>query len=274
MCNISDKWILVIQYLILHFMTGLTYNEMTYEDRFNRLKLNVELIDPSFKDYIKVLESQFNINHTLLWNHWSGTQDFYVPYGPCEQLIMQSLFKSQDFLFASSVLVRQGLYGSARVLFRPAFEYLLIGKFIAISQNDRLAEKWFNLDPIHVTNHLLNRISNNDLHEIRTVYSAFHKFTHATSGAGQVKFEVEDLKPEIHHDLLWIMLLLTFNYHLLNSHFITGQLRYRSKVWFGKEQENKDLRLKAREQKKWIIQNLSSIGKKLRKEYTASWTIK
>jgi len=247
---------------------------MTYSERNKHQEESIDRITTAFNDETKLIEDFFDIQQKLFDNYFFAVMNKGRIHLNSTKMFCQAFIKNHNLIFSSSLLVKQSLYGTARVLFRQILEFLILAKYVSVADDELLARKWLLGEPIHLTNDVFNKIKNPNIHELRATYKAFHKYTHAASGSVQIHFKREKLVDELHHDLVWILILLVLNYHLLCSHVITDDMKYFADYWGDKEAESKQLRKQAKDLKSKVIKKLTSSGRKFIREYVSSWEVK
>lgn len=157
-------------------------------------------------------------------------------------LLANTLFNQTYLSLSILILLKQTLYGSARILLRQFFEALLIAKYS--EQDASLTEKWkanvegkTNIKRISVNVDVLSKLEKKgiDVSELRKTWKLLNLFVHSTPQAQQILRvpiverdsdgkEVEKwressyLMPNVEYTLDLLFLLLCMNFHLLISH--------------------------------------------------------
>lgn len=247
---------------------------MIYAERYKHQKQSFTRISRAFEDEIHLTEEFFDIQQQLFDNYFFAIVDKGQIHLSSSKVLCQAFIKNQSLIFSASILVRQSQYGTARVLFRQILEFLIFAKYVSVSNDELFARKWLLHEPIHMTNHVLNKIKHPSTHELRAIYKAFHGYTHAASGAVQIHFNRQKLVDELHHDLVWILILQVLNYHLLCSHVITDNMKYYADYWGDNGTESKQLRKKAKDVKRKIVSKLTAKGRATIREYVNTWEVK
>lgn len=122
-------------------------------------------------------------------------------------------------------MTRNGLYGPARTLLRHVFEYLVVAKYCALSEDNRVFDRWDAGDTVYFTKGVLNKIVTPDISELKDFWRLMCKYSHSTTTSQQVTVEWEGSEDDIYVTLCFVRALLECQYHLLNSILITKSMR-------------------------------------------------
>ena len=71
-------------------------------------------------------------------------------------ILFSCFHKNLISLFSSYKLSLEGLYGPARPILRNVYEYLMIAKFSNVSGSLKVLNKWYNHQPIFLTNMVIS----------------------------------------------------------------------------------------------------------------------
>lgn len=163
-----------------------------------------------------------------------------------DNIVVNNTLLNLPYLGNSIMLLTENtLYGSARVLLRQFFEYLILGKFSEF--NREIIFKWKNKIEkdrrydINLSNDALNKIPKNVV-KLKELWRELCEMTHPTKYAQQVpRFpastgkkrnkeiqqtrKATNFEPDVHYTLDLLFVLLCMNYHLLISNW--GRKSYR-----------------------------------------------
>jgi len=148
-------------------------------------------------------------------------------------VVDNTILNQTNLTYSIMILLENSFYGSARVLLRQYFEYLIVGKFSEFDNGDIL-KKWqsksndstkFN---INLSYDILNKLTGKNISEIRKIWKLLSDISHPTKYAQQVPFVLlsgssvswlEESFRDIHYTFDLFFMLLCMNYHLLNSNW-------------------------------------------------------
>jgi hypothetical protein len=184
----------------------------------------------------KLIDIQCNIaSYFMGW--WSSNTPFAHSGHSAEiyPLLISSFHKNIFSLFSALRLSSCGLYGADRSLMRNIFEWLMISKFSAISDNPSVMKKWHNEETIYFSNSVLKKIKVPSPEEFFTFWSIACEYSHATRSSLQISLDIDDEEnfKDIKINVAVINALLECNYHLLNTHLITSEYEYMGKFYYG-----------------------------------------
>ncbi|MEM2160733.1 MAG: hypothetical protein QXN55_07260 [Candidatus Nitrosotenuis sp.] len=145
-----------------------------------------------------------------------------------------ALLNQINLSYSIMMLIESGFHGSARVLLRQFFEFLLVGKFSEFDDGNIL-RKWeskINNNrefDINLSRDVLHKINpQKDIERLKTMWSTLSDVSHPTKYAQQIPpisptgDQVEWLKlnyVNIHFTLDLFFMLLCMNQHLLTNHW-------------------------------------------------------
>ena len=148
-------------------------------------------------------------------------------------VVNNSLLSLTNLTYSIMIMLENSFYGSARVLLRQYFEYLIMSKFSEFD-NDNILEKWqtksndstkFN---INLSHDILNKLTGKNISEIRKMWKILSDVTHPTKYAQQVPFVltsgnsiswIKENFLNMHFTFDLFFMLLCMNYHLLISNW-------------------------------------------------------
>lgn len=248
--------------------------EILIKDFQRTEKENTKASKQSLKNNIAIFESFFEVQQKLFDNHFWGVLDPYYGLQNYERIVMQSFRKNIHLLYIAHNLTVQGNYGSANILLRQVFEFLILGKYAFIKKDDSMATKWLNRHQFDIYNKILKYLEKPSKTNFHNYWKIICIQAHATTSSHQITYKFEENKSQIHATSGFILLLLRCNYHLLSVCFINTRLSFRSEFYHYLKKSNSQLKVKARLLKKQILNMYSPLGKELIKDYETKWFFK
>jgi len=141
-----------------------------------------KLIKQVFKEEISIIERIIKLHITLAGYFYLHSKiKCFMGLKYDENIVMRTILLDQIYLSLSILdLLKDGYYGSARVLLKQSFEMLMIAKCSEYNKN--LREKWVKGEAQmkHVWNFLNNKEKKNILSNLRDLYKKLCKYTHST----------------------------------------------------------------------------------------------
>lgn len=248
--------------------------ETSFEDfELTELK-NSNAINEVFKNEIKIFKEFFDIQLKLFQNHFHGFNDPYYGIQDYERIVGQSFLKTNYLLFTANNLTIKGNYGSANILLRQIFEFLILGKYVSLVKDEDMALKWLDQRQFDIYDKVIKLLEKPNKKNFQDFWIMVCKLAHATTVSHQIILKAPDNTEQIHATFSLLLLLQRCNYHLLSRCLINKKLSYRSEFFGGFKTENSNLKNSARILKKDIYSLLSSSGVDLLKDYESKWFFK
>lgn len=208
--------------------------------------------------YLYSLTSHFSINYVD--NNFTTTA-----FG--------ALYKNCISLYSIFELTMMGLYGSARIIFRNVFEYQILAKAVAITDDNSVLEKWSNGRTISLKRDVFSKIIHPKSESMKELWDIFNKFTHGTIYSQQVSLTYGDIKNEIEFNLCCILTLLITNYHITNTYVASQSVKYHTRYYMDTD-DYKMLNNDIKYQIKRIKSLLSGLPKNVIKDFCSRWIFK
>lgn len=175
---------------------------------------------------ILIIEKLINNIHFLMNSH---LLTFHTTHGHLKHnshsIILSAIYKNFYIFYSSLELLKKGFFGSSRVLLRQSFEFLILGKFCAITNNHKVFENWQDGKTVYFSNEVLKKISKPNTNEIKQFWIVLCKYAHSTSASQQINLNWDDNKKDINLTFSFIILLLDCHYHLLNSILLPNAIK-------------------------------------------------
>ncbi|HTF02905.1 MAG TPA: DUF5677 domain-containing protein [Bacteroidia bacterium] len=244
---------------------------VTFADFTNHELKNHLASSETLKEQITFFITFFDIQQGLFRNHFTGMLDLYYTVQQHERVALQAYVKIIHLAYNTHNLIVNGNYGTANILLRQIFEFLLIGKYIMTTSDQSIANKWLDGSQLDVYDKIIKRLKSPNKKTFHDFWIVLCKLNHATTHSHQIGLTFKLNKIQILGSYSILLLLLKCNYHLLNSHFINRKLKYYSDHLCGCSNENSKLRIGARTVKKSISGRLSPDGRSLIKHYESRW---
>lgn len=252
--------------------------EDNLEHDFNEFKLteskNRKAINKVFKKEIDIFKTFFDLQLKLFQNHFHVYSDPYYYIENRERIVLQSFHKTNHLLYTAINLIMNGNFGATNILLRQIFEFLILGKYVTIIKNEKIAEHWLNQKQFDIYDKVIKLLEKPRKSNFHNFWIMICKLTHATTVSHQISLKAPQNSEQIHGSLILILLLQRCNYHLLSTCLINRKLTYRSEFYGDFKSENSKLKNEARNLKSKISNLLSSEGKKLIKDYECKWILK
>lgn len=235
-----------------------------------KLEKKRKIVYYKFRSSIKIINKIFEIQNKIFLQYGRVNQIANSPF--FDNLIATAYMKSTLGIYASYDLTIKGLFGPARSLFRYVFEFLLIAKFCSITEDFDLFKKWEGGGKISIQKQIFNNIEKPKMEEMNNFWESLCRYTHATIYSMQPNFNIKGNEKDIQINLIFILLLLECNYHLLNVHYANS-----SRMYFTKYFKNDEVQ-KLRKEIRFILNHykkrLTPSSKRLVMEYCANWKMK
>lgn len=247
---------------------------MNYFDGY--LQENAQFIKHKFENNIRLINDVFEIEIEL-FKLISGTLEPNLhATNNTTPIALSGCYKSLLSIYNAFRLTIDGYYGSARILLRHAFEYLLIAKYCSINRNNALIEKWERGDDISLGREVLSKLASPLPSRFRTFWKLLCQFTHATVYSQQAELEATKNEKDIGVNFQLIKALLEMNYHLFNRHFVNNSIKFYFD-YYAKESDNemyRSLKLEIRHLFSNSKENMSNETKGIIKDYVSTWKLK
>jgi hypothetical protein len=245
--------------------------EETFDDFIRIENNNLQLTNKILDDEVPLFKNFFDIQQRLFYLHFPGILVDNYHLNDYEKIIIQAYVKNIYLLYDAHSLVIRGHYGSANIIQRQIFEFLLLGKYMSIKKDNKIAEKWLENNQFDTYNNIIKLLDKPNKFYFHSFWVILCNFTHASTSSHQVGNAING--EEVYKSYNFILLLLRCNYHLLSSCFINRRLVYRTDQ-YKDPKERKELEFKAGILKKAISKPFSKLGKSLIKDYESAWTFK
>jgi len=200
---------------------------MRFETLEKDIVRNKELFDKEFSNEIKLVKNNLDRQMEILDLYLKVV--VYDPYAISEKHTNMSLgviYKNLLSIYAALKLTEQGLYGSARMIFRNIYEGLVISKTVAIKKSDIMLAKWENGEDINLRMEVFRSIKTPNSEALKEYWGILCSYNHATTYSQQVGLEYEDGRNEIAFNVACLEILLDMNYHVLNSYVANKSIQY------------------------------------------------
>jgi hypothetical protein len=190
-----------------------------------------------------------------------------------ETAVFSAIHKNFFLFFSAIDLAKLGMYGPAGNLLRPIFESVYIGKYCALSEDDRVFKAWIAGEYVHLPNEIFNRIKSSKLEETRAFWKMLNKLAHATVYAQQISTTYDEIKIEINICLSLIQVLSILNYHLLTRHYLTPKVIRYTKI-YGNDVAFDAARIRARLIAGALRSSFTKDARRVIREYVSAWELK
>jgi len=215
-----------------------------YLDFKEQYEKNKAIILEKFKNDIYLSTALFN---KILFLSNRYIMRFFLGIGhnlDQQDIITSTIYKSLYNLEAIIDLTIRGKVGPARIIMRNVFEFLVIGKYMILEEDNLCRERWDNINHINLDNKIFKKIiypNNKNKEAFVKWWKMLCQLTHATKMSGQADFEYEDLKKQIKINFTFILILLCMLYHYMNIFLATPYLKSYIKSLDNDQSENDNL---------------------------------
>lgn len=184
------------------------------------------------------------------------------------EIILSLCYKNLISILSAIELIKGGFLGSAKIIFRNIYESLVFGKYIGITQDEKLYNKWKNGEHISINQNIFKKLLIPPSKESIEFWDTLNKYTHSTIYSQNFMLEMD--VGEIANCNSIMTTLIAMNYHLLNS-FVSKYYDYYLKHYYNPNYSSL---------KKELNSNLSSLirlidprCKIIIKEYQSKWDV-
>lgn len=196
-------------------------------DQFESLvKINKQEISNSFEDYICITMAIYDVKYMLATTY--GVAIAYgIAYKEAHTELLWTAYSKNLYTFYSAInLNNEGLTGSSRQLLRYIFEFAIIAKYVSLSKDEILLNKWEKHEDIWMAKDVFSKIIAPNSVAIKNVWKLLCGFAHSTkfSQQGDLRWDKNKSDIKLNYILLWM--LFEINFHLFNSHVLNSSLRY------------------------------------------------
>lgn len=151
----------------------------------------------------------------------------FIDTGKYGKLLATTLHKNLFSFNAAIGLTEEGMFGSARLIFRNIYEYLVLSKYVCLKDDIKLYRKWENGDNISLKRAIFSNIKDPRSKALNLFWQSLCQLTHSTIYSQQVNIEYDDdNKVNIELNLVYLRILLDMNYHLMNTYYFTSSMKY------------------------------------------------
>jgi hypothetical protein len=248
---------------ILNFETYFNEFSVTQDRAFEHLSRGLEKQVCLFRNY-------FDSQQKLFLNHYPGPRHYFEDY---ETIILQAYWKCTHLSFSVNQLILHGEYGSARIIMRHIFEFLILAKYMYLTKDNFKAHRWLKGGQFDLYDNVIKQLHTPDKKNFHDLWIMFSQLVHAGTGSVQV-----GLSKEIDDDVLssfYInLLLLCCKNILLQKLYITSKLEYISERYGNYHDENKEIRKQIRSHEKEIKKQLPPLSLSVIRDYRKNWEFK
>lgn len=192
----------------------LLFKNTSFIKRFNN---SLNILSNDIKEKYK---SQFNLRKNII-EHQMNILELYIymsnyKYSKFIEIISSICFKNLITITSSLELIQSGYLGSAKILYRNAYESLIIGKYLGVTNDETLLNNFLKGKQISLKKDIFNNLENSPSKDSIEFWDFLNKYTHYTSISQQIDLNIDE--KEIDNCLCIIDTLLAMNNHLLNNY--------------------------------------------------------
>lgn len=246
--------------------------------KFDKLGFeNREIIESRYQEEIMLIRKNFDAQMDLMGLYLLVIDnDPYVEQDEYTLMLFSAIYKNFITIYSAIELTLNGLYGSARILFRNIFEFQIIAKATALRQDTDLLKKWQQGEDISLRREVFSKIQKPNSPEIKELWKTLCQFTHGTVYSQQVKLKYEDIKDDVKFNIVCLKILLDMNYHLMNAYAANNSIQYYTEFMsdLQKEDSFKNKKKLIQNQLTELRRNLQPQPKKVIYDYKLKWIFK
>ena len=197
------------------------YTEITEED----MQWTIEKEKVDFEYDTKFIEKTINLLDDILAAYTTAICLKGMIKSKLAQISMAIIRKNIDYLYSTFLLTRQGMYGSARVIFRNIYESLIILKTVAIANDEQLLQKWINGEEISLRSSVFRKIEYPISEEMKVLWNDLCRFCHGTIYSIEQEKNYSEAKGNIEYNYVIIEMLVYMNFHVLNRYVFSEGMK-------------------------------------------------
>lgn len=200
-----------------------------------KIQNNKKTVKKVFSDKIKIIKKlmKYETQLTSIYLKELHTKQMLGERYEKNIVADNSILSLTNITYSTLILLENSFYGSARVLLRQYFEYLVIGKFSEYDENN-IIKKWNAKDNrtrkfnINLSADILNNLKGKNISEIRKMWGMLSDMSHPTKYSQQVPFIIAESSSvewithsanNLHYSFDLFFMLLVMNFHLLISNW-------------------------------------------------------
>ena len=155
---------------------------------------------------------------------------------------------------------------------RQVFEFLFIGKYTSISNDEKYLGHWLNGGHVNIEKQILSKITVPTNENLLSLWRLLCQWNHATRHSQQASLKYNQIEEELLGNLSIIIILLECNYHLLTKHYITSSALYLGKR-YAKERFENAMNIR-KNVSRMAKRTINKEGRNFIKDYKLTWTLK
>lgn len=249
----------------------ISWFDFYYSELKARAFENNELISETNPELISIIKEFFDVQQRIYRTHFSLIINNHTAPLHSTTITMAGYLKGMYSLFSGMELTLNGYYGSARIIFRHVFEFLIISKYSSLTQDERFIKHWEKGGNIGIGKQVLKKIKNKNIDCVNSFWEELCMFNHATSYSQQIGVRNEDIKEQTPGNMAIIIILLNCNYHLLTQHVLHKKVKYYGNEYFG--DTIFETKIDAKEIRENTRSFLTPLSQKIIRAYSAKWKI-
>ncbi len=238
----------------------------------NTEKVFKEWFDEELQNITIALENQYKI-----FNIGLNLRSLVNRYN-FEEIVQIALLRNFFSFYSILDLTKKGLIGSARIIMRNIYEFLIEAKYIVITHDQKLFEKWNTDGDISLKRDVFSKVEKPNSVAMKQFWRELCGFSHASKRSQYLSLLYDtECYTNLHLNIIFMCILLEMNYHLLITYYLRGSLEYYINIAESArdDKENdtlKCLKLKQREVFNRLRKDYSPISKKIVYDYKLKWT--
>ncbi|GHU82658.1 hypothetical protein FACS1894196_1330 [Clostridia bacterium] len=198
-----------------------------YQDIQAQCEKNREQALERFKNQHALSARMFNLLYFL-------TEKYMIRYrmgigdNRHSDVVLSTLYKGLNNMQAIMELTLSGQIGAARIVMRNVFEYLVVGKYFQLVDDEQAVKKWQDTENIRIDQTVFKKTIypvNRNKEAFLRWWRVLCQYSHATRVSGQVGFLFEDLEQEIHVNFTFLLMLFSMLHHFMSNFLANDYFR-------------------------------------------------
>lgn len=237
---------------------------------------NRKLIAGHAGERLRVIGEIIDLQYTIASNYvWLIESPIRPRLSDVYRVLFSCVHKNLVGLMSAVAMTEVGLYGPPRSLLRHAFEALVIAKYCSLRPTDDTYDRWLDGKQVFISNGILKKLVRPKPDALQEFWGLLSGYTHSSIYALQPDFDVPADVYQVQLNVVFILMLLECNYHILSQHLITASMRYYVARYGSQDEPHRhNLRKRLRALFARARDFMQPGAKQLVRDFTAKWALK
>lgn len=245
-----------------------SFSKYCKESAENNKVTIAQCFEGDFNIIRKIIDTQCDIYQQYFWVF---ELHGLVKLKPEHRILATAFYKNLISFNSAIELSLSGFYGSSRMILRNIYEFLLISKYIGISNDSELYQLWENGQNISVQKAVFKKIDLKDKEVLKAFWSDLCKYSHSMIYSQQIEILLsKGSLYQIKLTIIYLRILLECNYHLLNNYSLTSSIKYYANT-YGDLSGVSELKSNAKKLLSSNRDKLDAYPKKIINSYKSKW---